>query len=184
MTRGIILTGNPGSGKSSVGQAIADKLGWQRLSFAKPLKDEVAYALAITQRGLPSTKMYEKIRAEMDDPEVKDRYRNILQWWGTEWRRTDDPDYWMRVVQNTLHSNPDTQYTIDDCRFNNERDMLVSEGFVLVRLSDGPTTRIINKHSSEIDWNTWEPDFTFEYEEGVKYQAQRIIDELRLVGAI
>lgn len=77
---GIILIGEPGSGKSTIAEALCQQLAWTRVSFAGPLKDEVAEALTIADEG--SDIDFKRIRTEMDDPLTKDFYRGILQWRG------------------------------------------------------------------------------------------------------
>lgn len=180
--QGIVLTGEPGSGKSTIANALSGILGWERRSFAWPLKNEVTVALSwangpssITSQGYE----FHRIRVDMDDPEKKDFYRGILQWWGTEFRRGQDKGYWVKQFDATL-SLIQPGYVVDDCRFNNEMKLLKSYDFKFVRLEDGETTRPVRAHASEVDWKTWKYDLALSYERGPVLQAQRIIKELGL----
>jgi len=179
---GVVLVGEPGSGKSSIGAEITRLTGWPRASFAAPLKDEVATLLSRTEPAAFWTRVRSAVRAEMDDPATKDKYRAILQWYGTDWRRAADEDYWVRKMGNVLRGAPG--HVIDDCRFTNERDMLEARGFAFVWLEAGATTRPLEgaqaSHASEQDWPTWQVDLTLSYEEGVTKQALRITEALGL----
>lgn len=179
--QGIVLTGEPGSGKSTIANALSGILGWERRSFAWPLKNEVTVALSwanglssITSQGYE----FHRIRVDMDDPEKKDFYRGILQWWGTEFRRGQDEDYWVKQFDALLHETGN--YIVDDCRFNNEMKLLKFYGFKFVRLESGETTRSVQAHASEVDWKEWDYDLTLPYERGPVHQANRIITELGL----
>jgi hypothetical protein len=65
-------------------------------------------------------------------PEVKDR--KFLQWVGTEWARSQDPDVWINIIRRKIESTPkDVPIIVTDLRFPNEAKMLSEMGFTLVR---------------------------------------------------
>jgi hypothetical protein len=76
--------------------------------------------------------------------------RRILQWWGTEYRRAEDPDYWTKawatLVENldlnTLH------VLIDDVRFMNELSTIQNEGGLIVKI-ERPGFNGAGNHASE-----------------------------------
>jgi len=53
--------------------------------------------------------------------------RQILQWWGTEYRRAEDPDYWVDRLHDTVLAHIDRglcRFVIADVRFDNEVGLL------------------------------------------------------------
>lgn len=65
-----------------------------------------------------------------------DSYRTLMQLWGTTIRRAQDPDYFVQTLYDTYKD--DTHIIIDDVRFVNEADSVVSRGGVLIRLNISP----------------------------------------------
>ncbi|MFO7577589.1 MAG: hypothetical protein R6W66_07685 [Pelovirga sp.] len=85
--------------------------------------------------------------------------RRILQWWGTEYRRAQEPDYWTRAWEKELHVVVTRQrhILVDDVRFHNEVDVVRRNGGVLIRV-ERPGFNGANDHSSENsldDFNGW-----------------------------
>jgi len=85
--------------------------------------------------------------------------RRILQWWGTEYRRAQDPDYWTKAWEAALAELPDrsAHLLVDDVRFHNEVDAVQRNGGVLIRV-ERPGFNGANDHSSENsldDFNDW-----------------------------
>lgn len=162
----IAFVGSLRSGKSTMADAlIALQSGRRKLSFAAALKDEVADSTTI---GMSidltlSEKMFSIFRAEMDDPEKKFFWRNILQWWGTELRRNRfGDDYWVKIVEKQLSViRPLHGVLIDDCRFDNEYRMLRGTGaFFFVALESNPDLikDVHLEHQSEQEWQNFEVD--------------------------
>jgi len=62
--------------------------------------------------------------------------RRILQWWGTEYRRDQDPEYWTKAWARKVESYDLTRVHIlvDDIRFMNELEILKAEGGLIVRI--------------------------------------------------
>lgn len=185
------LVGAPGSGKSS----IADALG-VRMSFADGVKREVANVLGpITQdqigrtMGVPpefwptAQKNADAIFEDMHNPAIKDVYRELLQLWGTELRRAQDVDYWVKTliaqVDRSTAEDASRVHVVDDCRFPNEYAALRQRGFKFVRLEAGANTRPLTgtqaAHASEQYWPLFNVDLVLDYQQGAGVQAQRII---------
>lgn len=55
------------------------------------------------------------------------KHPKLLQWWGTEFRRAQDPDYWVNKLFASIPSNTDIAL-VSDVRFPNEADGIVSRG--------------------------------------------------------
>lgn len=156
----IGLTGLAGAGKDTVADALVERAGFVKLAFADALREEIeeAYELergdallrdrttkeapterlalrwctdmhfvravyaAAAARGTPMT------MEAMDDPRSP---RQILQWWGTEYRREMEPDYWTAVLSTRIATSigqGQWRLVVTDCRFANEAAMLRRAG--------------------------------------------------------
>lgn len=147
----IGLSGPIGSGKDAAA-LILGKRGFIRRAFADALKTEVDIAINCDMRlpdDCPVT-ILELGRAR--DPWAKPtqpRMRALLQWWGTEYRRGADPDYWVnRLLKETRIDH--RSFAVPDVRFPNEADAIRSLGGEVWMLT-GRTTGNggIQDHASE-----------------------------------
>lgn len=61
--------------------------------------------------------------------------RVLLQWWGTEYRRTHVRDtYWVDIVEQALRDNPGQSFVVTDVRMTNEVALVRRMGGVLMRV--------------------------------------------------
>ncbi len=123
----IGLAGLQGAGKSTVANHLANKYGFVRYSFSKPLKDaaKIIYYLSDEQ-------LYGNLKNVIDE-----RYgitpRFILQQLGTEVCRCIHQDTWILAARNFIQHHikeyekyesyrqgDELRIVIDDCRFENE----------------------------------------------------------------
>lgn len=163
----IALVGYPGSGKSAIAQ-----LWGHRISFAWALKVEVAGAI-LGGSGFNGPYRPEVVHNVIKDMEEhKELYRTLYQWWGTEYRRGLNPDYWVNRMEKQLvrlENNSVYDIAVDDCRFPNEYEFLKSRGFLFVRLHGGPHERKLTaaqkRHESEKHWPKFDIDLEVEYDE-------------------
>ena len=141
----IGLVGRMQSGKDTIAQMICEAAPEGvmvfQLAFAKALKQEVATACGVSVDMINANKQL---------------YRPILQWWGTEFRRGQDSQYWIRTAENALNLVKGTNSitVVTDCRFVNEAEMLTRHGAKLVYVyrpmnCDDDDTAI--QHSSELE---------------------------------
>lgn len=182
---GIALIGEPGSGKSSIAAELAGLLEWDQLSFAGPLKSDMAMMLARKETAnqrcpVDYLTLWGAYLDNMNDPATKDKYRPLLQAYGA-YCRAENKDYWLDRTLNAM--NADGHYVIDDCRYMNEYDALRARNFQFVYLRPGPTTRSLPidqaAHESEQDWRSFGVIIDLTYEPGPKHQAERIIHLLQ-----
>lgn len=102
-----------------------------------------------------------------DHREIQDRpgqtavtVRRILQWWGTEYRRTQNPDYWTEAWERKIsqYDPDDSHILIDDVRFINELNTIKGQGGLIVKI-ERPGFNGANNHASEtalddyLDWD-------------------------------
>lgn len=86
--------------------------------------------------------------------------RRVLQWWGTEYRRAQDPDYWTKAWAkkvNQLDLNH-LHVLVDDVRFVNELEVIRQNGGRFIRIVR-PGFDGANNHSSENsldDYQDWD----------------------------
>jgi phosphomevalonate kinase len=143
------------AGKDTVAEMLmeflrADNILVERRAFADALKEEIAFHMAPLFKALPS-----ELLRQMNTPVEKDRYRLLMQWWGTEFRRQQDPDYWIKEFERWRFSfiPTSTVILIPDVRFFNEIGYIRDQGGLMVKV-----TRLesqISDHISEQEWQVY-----------------------------
>lgn len=182
----LALKGPLGCGKTTASQYLVNKHGFVKISFADALKLEIFnavwtghYPQQVVDRfnvdkypdpvdEFPSTRFID-IRDEAKIAWVNKHkivLRELLQYWGTEYRRTQDENYWVRRWTEKVAEYQDSYIPVctDDCRFPNEKAALKRLGghvffidtpsesvekFLLER--DGAVNKGIVGHASEAD---------------------------------
>ena len=152
----IGLTGPAGSGKDTVADLLVTHCGFHKMAFADALKAEVCEAfgvepLYLTHRDTKEHAMSCLALARCNDqsfidcivamhwasntlidPNAPRSPRQIMQWWGTDYRRKQWPNYWVSQLTHDLcwpwHGRQSTHMVITDLRFNNEADMVTRHG--------------------------------------------------------
>lgn len=133
-----------------------------RISFGQRLRDEVHDALRRQHHA--GKDIQEAMRslckwAGVDydpNPIVDELYpygkqRQLLQWWGTEYRRAQNPDYWLDHVDEEIKLAKPDVVLIDDMRFPNEHEWATVHGITVktTRLGAKPIQNGIKGHVSE-----------------------------------
>src|ERR1041385_511621 len=136
----IGLSGKKQSGKNQVARFIT-KIYKNKIiletAFADELKLEVADACNTT----------------VDEIQLhKDTYRNLLQLWGTNYRRKFyGEDYWIKKLLFKISNSVADITIITDVRFLNEAQMVKQIGGYLVRIERPSDSVLIDRHPSEIE---------------------------------
>lgn len=164
------------SGKDSVAACLrALYPDYRQVSFAWALKNEVAAALNSVRGNDEPPYSVEFFNRDENRP----RFRPLLQWWGTEFRRAQDPHHWVKRTAQAIsvHQRQGHPVLCTDGRFTNELDMLAAYDCRIIRLDmprvdvemylagKGLSREEIARqlsHESEIQWQAWQPDATFE----------------------
>lgn len=168
------VAGSLQSGKDTFGNRLISLGGFVRIAFADALKQELVTRL----RPVLKAHLSEVWHAwELPTTEVgwdhvlydwfwvhKDRFaRALLQAYGTEVRRADDPLYWVRaweeMVRLEVERHPVARIVSTDMRFRNEAEAIRRLGGFLVRIlprRDQPLVAAdVAAHASERDLDDW-----------------------------
>lgn len=100
-----------------------------------------------------------------NDEQAKVQFRLLLQLWGTEYRREQADDYWLRAwAARVAKLDREVEVVcVPDCRFPNEYEFLVSKKAVMVRVErPGMEMDATSQHTSEtaLDGADWKWDYT------------------------
>jgi len=146
----IGFAGAAGSGKDTAAQALIERLGFKKASFAKPLKDTIDYLF--------------RWESDWDSLEWKETPnvngfghtpRHIAQTLGTDWgRNMISKDLWVALALAQLPNEGNHVFT--DVRFPNEAAAVREAGGVIifVRCVDRETGTASHDHESEA-WLEW-----------------------------
>lgn len=198
MQQGIILavSGKLGSGKDTIASLVMAEMDSRpitQVSFAGALRCEVNQIIEIISQSqtlssarvevansLLAENVVEVVEALY--PLVKDgvvsssdqrhpSVRLVLQLWGTEVRRTQNPDYWVDLALKKIRAavENNTNVVITDARYENEIQALQKHGAMILRLDISPEVqaqRILLRdghppllsaisHKSELSLDDW-----------------------------
>jgi hypothetical protein len=185
----IGLTGLAGAGKDTVADTLCTHAGFTKIAFADALRLEVAGAFnlgdqmaILTDRATKETpcnalrfsrcsevrfveRMYDKHSGERPDFDYDEwsatprSPRQVMQWWGTEYRRADEENYWTnRVAMRVLSAHPIQRWVITDCRFANEARAIRSMGGELWQVLRPNHASVEGGHASQNDGTYFKPE--------------------------
>ena len=172
------LTGYKQSGKSTAAKHIVEKTGAVRINFkdalVQEIKDnfpnllkEIQYDLWYT--GCTKTDDWEQEIPSIDYlfDEKPSLMRALMQNYGTDVRRKDNPDYWVKQWEGKyVFGTPScTCVVVDDCRFLNEADAIQRQGGTIIRIVR-TDIKSGGHHASETEMDQIEADYTVEVEKG------------------
>ena len=172
------LCGPAGAGKDTVADYLVEHHGYTKLAFADALRDEVGRAFDIsvqllTQRETKEHPMSALALIRCMNPEFVqlaahgDLYkprspRQIMQWWGTEYRREQAPHYWVDAFMTRLikeHQQGNHRFVVTDVRNTNEAELLREMGASLWQITRPGFELQPGAHSSETTGAEFAPDF-------------------------
>lgn len=165
------FAGNMGVGKSTATNILIKEIGVKEISFAEPIYNIMRFM----QRECNLVKKGEQ---------YKDRY--ILQTVG-DIGRNKDPNLWVDLALNRVVEG--INYSLSDLRFENEFNILKSQGWILVKivrdkiaddcLGTGSATHISEVGLNNISDDKW--DYIIENNSTVEIFEKRLIDMLHEV---
>lgn len=83
--------------------------------------------------------------------------RRLLQWWGTEYRRAQDADYWTKAWGRKIErfNLAAVHVLVDDVRFMNELQVIRAYGGLIVKI-ERPGFDGANNHASETSLDAYQ----------------------------
>lgn len=158
----IGLSAKMGCGKTTLGDMMLERINGERVAFGDLLKHECAeyfgfpVELCYSQEGKETPIRVTNWPIPWGRAIKSVTVRKLLQWYGTDYRRKQDPEYWTHAMRMKLerismhHVDDDYTVLIDDVRFPNEAQVCIDYG-VVYRLEpfDGWTAGEHAGHVSE-----------------------------------
>lgn len=139
MKPNIALAGNMYAGKSTIADALTES-GYQRMSFAAPLKNVAALAYG----QIDKSATYEVIDTGKDGDEIgipaTKSGRQILQEVG-QFMKHVDRDFWIKCFMREAARYEDTPLVVDDLRFLFEMRHLLDDNWFIVGVDTPEETR-------------------------------------------
>ena len=177
----VALTGPAGAGKDTVADYLAKHHGYTKLAFADALRDEIGRAFDVSIRLLTQRETKEHpmsalaLRRCMDNEFVNRIWvhldkldlsaprspRQIMQWWGTEYRRANNPHYWLDAFTTRFvraHRDGQNRFVVTDVRNANEAELLRELGASLWQITRPGFEPQPGSHSSETTGAEFNPD--------------------------
>ena len=166
----IGIAGKKRHGKDAIAEILtnlaeADGIIAVRRAFADSLKEECAEMMAVFSSPDPLVDSYHKFLSEMNDGDTKEKYRLLLQWWGTEFKRqmvkdsywTDRFEEWVRAQ----HVPTQKIVLVPDVRFPNEVEVIKRLGGITIHVSRPGLVAPLDCHASELaldEFKAWDYD--------------------------
>lgn len=201
----IGLTGPKGSGKDTVASLLRTHAGFYPLAYADALREEVCDAWRFEPLYLirPETKEHplsalalrkclndgfvarmvlehseRGAKLDLDAPRSP---RQILQWWGTEYRRRQRVTYWTEKVREhiaQLHLlDGRTRFVIADARFENEAHMIRAMGGVVWQITRDGIERVEGQHASATDGSRLAPSVVIDNSDTLHSLREAVLGE-------
>lgn len=160
----IGLAGLKGSGKDTVGAYLVKEHGFERKSFADPLKRSVAALFDIPFSEVDKLKNDSGARVELDGGPNRVEgegvvsivyadmtFRTLLQRYGTEAHRgIFGEDFWVDQTLPVQGYYPGRKIVVTDVRFANEAQRVNHLGGALVQVWHPTAETALDQHASEV----------------------------------
>ncbi len=131
------FTGFAGAGKDYVADILIERIERHarvvKVPWAKGVRDEI-----LAELGIQLPRMAPDLYAKPTSPVV----RRLLQWWGTEFRRAEDLNYWVRWGLKAAYLSKADVVMFTDTRFQNEVDAITTAGGMIVNVTASEETRV------------------------------------------
>ncbi len=205
-THVIGLTGPINCGKDTVGQLLARHAGAHTMAFADPLRDEIVDAFCIekvflTRRETKERPMAALALARCTDRAFVDRMivefhdilegtlrdfldtprspRDIMRWWGTEYRRSACAGYWVsKAAQHIqwLHTGREARLVvITDVRFADEAELVHGVGGHIWQITRPACAIAPGGHASEVTGEAFAPAAVIDNAGDLRHLQQQVL---------
>lgn len=200
----IGLTGPAGSGKDTVADLLVVHAGFVKLAFADALRAEVVDAFCIdpaflTQRETKEQPMrclalsrcldqgfvirmigLHTQRGEALNLDAPRSPRQILQWWGTDYRRHQRNDYWTgqasRKIERLLGDGLAGRIVLTDCRFADEAALVRTLGGQVWQIKRDGMDVAPGAHESEVTGDGFKPEVVLNNSHTVRHLQERVME--------
>ncbi len=173
----IALTGPAGAGKDTVADYLVEHHNYTKLAFADALREEIGRAFdvavnllthretkehpmsALALRRCMNPEFIQHVNADLNKPRSP---RQIMQWWGTEYRRTQNSHYWVDTFMTRLireHQQGRYRFVVTDVRRTIEADLLRELRASLWQITRPGHEPKEDAHSSETTGAEFAPDY-------------------------
>lgn len=177
----VCFAGRKQSGKTTLANWLIAEHGFERISFAQPLKEAVStlYDLPFYLMNDPVFKAsifkdpfywndekasqleeYFNLPKNSLDRTPKEFFslRNILQYIGTNVLRNYDYDFHIKELEKIINKNYNKKYVIDDCRFANELKILRKKNAICIFIIR-PSNFEYSNHESETSLDRFDIEY-------------------------
>ena len=201
----IALTGPAGSGKDTIADLLAVHAGFTKMAFADTLRTEIMLAFNIdpsflTQRETKETPLrclalnrcmdegfvarmivMHTLSGERLDLDAPRSPRQTMQWWGTDYRRHQQADYWVSAFLKRAHyligQRLASRIVVTDCRFADEVDAVRrSLGGQLWQVWRDGVAVAPGAHVSEVTGAEFRPDAVINNSHSVGHLQERVLE--------
>lgn len=178
----IGFCGYAGSGKSTAAKYLEEKYKFKRVNFKDGLVAEMKERLpdvleAIAKETMVSHDLDYKCSVDELFEHKPPIMRALMQNYGTEVRRRDDSEYWVKKWVESVNNLKYPHIVVDDVRFFNELSALVEMDGILIRITR-PDITSAGSHASETEQTKFVQDFLIEGEPNSHYAIYKQLDEV------
>jgi hypothetical protein len=187
----IGISGKACSGKDTVAKAIiaaySDKYDIRKYAFADSLKEE------IKGREVELCLRYGIRVLYNEDGTLAEKQSPLLQYWGTDFRRGQDPHYWVKKLAYKLDLENPQIALISDVRFRSEAAWIIDRGGYIIRVERANYVDLSRSaiHISEVDMDLFTDWFVKvtcgdgeveQLKKDAKLAFEMVLQDLDLVG--
>lgn len=139
------ITGLKRAGKDTCAEYLVNRYGFDRHSFAQPLKDMLSVLLEYVDCN---DRYFSELNKEEKIPGINTSYRKLAQTLGTEWgRKLIDDNIWINMLAaNTEYVD---KIVISDVRFENEAKWVKKNGGIIIKVTRPVLKSATDNHPSE-----------------------------------
>ena len=204
----IALTGSAGTGKDTAADILVTHCNFTKLAFADALRAEVQAAFNVPAELLSRRDLKEMSTAALALIECSDMGfigalariemmrgraltwswleaqrspREVLQHWGTEYRRAQRVNYWLDLLRERIHQlhalDGRTRFVIADARFENEAHMIRAMGGVVWQITRDGIERVEGQHASATDGSLLNPSVVIDNDDTLHSLREAVLGE-------
>lgn len=193
MSKIVGISGKMGVGKTTLARYAISKMGGTKIAFADVVKEEceeflLQHSILFEERnlyGTPEDKAERFVLPDHMPPQITRilhqasgegtlSFRELMQLWGTEYRRAQDESYWTNQGRNKILNTLGHVY-MDDVRFLQEADVIKGMGGKLIRVERDVKR---SDHASETALDNYKKFDFFIYNNCTMEEFKKEIDEI------